>query len=119
MSAVSFSAAARQVGSLSVNLIRLAMAWVFLALYGLLVRGVPFPSDASASAWSCLTLSGLVGFFLGDLCLFKALVLIGPRLSMLLMSLAPPLAAITGLLVLEEKLEPLNWLGIAVALLMS
>jgi drug/metabolite transporter (DMT)-like permease len=116
VSSVSLSAAARQAGSLSVNLIRLAMAFAFLAIYGLLTRGLAFPSDATPRAWSWLALSGLVGFFLGDLCLLKAMVLIGPRLSQLLMSLAPPMAAVAGLLFLHEELRAWNWLGMLVTL---
>ena len=41
----------------------------------------------------------------GDLCLFRALVLIGPRLSMLIMSLAPPVAAALGWAWLGESLN--------------
>lgn len=116
VSSVSFSAAARRVGSLTVNLLRLTIAVGFLTIYGFVVRGLPFPSDASLHSWSWLSLSGLVGFFLGDLCLMRAMVLIGPRLSLLLQSLAPPVAAITGLLFLGEGLRVLNWLGILVTL---
>jgi drug/metabolite transporter (DMT)-like permease len=116
VSSVSLSAAARRAGSLTVNLIRLAMAFAFLALYGLLVRGRGFPSDATPRAWSWLALSGLIGFFLGDLCLLKAMILIGPRLSQLLMSLAPPMAAVAGLLFLDEELRGWSWLGMVVTL---
>lgn len=116
LSTLFFSSAGRRVGSLSVNLIRLAMAGVFFAVYGLLFRGQAFPTDAPASAWLWLSVSGFVGFFLGDLCLFKAFLLVGPRLSTLLMSLAPPLAAGVGYFVLEERLTPMNWLGMLVTL---
>lgn len=113
LSSLCFTSAGRRVGSLSVNLIRLSLAWLYLILYGALVRGAPFPADAPPRAWLWLGLSGFVGFFLGDLCLFKAFVLVGPRLSTLLMSLAPPIAAGLGVLFLDERLSATNWLGMA------
>jgi drug/metabolite transporter (DMT)-like permease len=74
---------------------------------------MPWPSDASSHAWRWLTLSGLVGFTFGDLCLFRAFVVLGSRLSVLIMSLAPPLAALLGWLVLGEVLSSLDLVGMA------
>ncbi|MEJ2628813.1 MAG: EamA family transporter, partial [bacterium] len=68
--AMSFEAAGKKVGSLSVNLIRLLMAVFLFMGYNWIVRGFPFPSDASVHNWTWLLLSGFIGFCLGDLCLF-------------------------------------------------
>ncbi|MCX4242737.1 DMT family transporter [Paraliomyxa miuraensis] len=108
-----FAAAGARIGSLVVNFVRLVMALVMLAGLGWATRGLPWPSDASAHAWTWLTLSGLIGFAFGDLCLFRALVIIGPRLGSLLMSFAPPLAALIGWLGLGETLTGGQWLGMA------
>lgn len=116
ISALSFEAAGRRIGSMAVNLIRLVMAWGFLALYGWLVRGLPLPTDAPAETWLWMSLSGLAGFFFCDLCLFRAWVLIGPRLGTLIFSLSPPLTALLGWLAFGEKLTWLNWVGMAVTL---
>lgn len=67
VTAIAFEVAGRRVGSLAVNLVRLALAAVLLAGYGALVRGLPFPTDATPHAWMWLSLSGFVGFTLGDL----------------------------------------------------
>src|SRR5262249_4132088 len=48
-----------------------------------------------------------------DFCLFRAFVAIGPRLSMLMMSLAPPLTALIGWLLLGETLTGRYLLGMA------
>ncbi len=56
---------------------------------------IPFATDASPSAWLWLSLSGVVGFVIGDVFLFEAYVRIGTRITLLLMSLSPVL---TGLL---------------------
>jgi len=116
VSVMSFDAAGRRVGSMAVNLIRLLIAFVLLAGLTTLLRGRPLPTDAPPSTWLYLSLSGFVGFFLGDLCLFRSFLLLGPRLATLLMSLAPPLAALGGIVLLDQHLRPLNWVGMAVTL---
>lgn len=111
MTALFFASAGRRVGSLAVNLVRLVIALGILCVLQAIVRGRALPLDASAHAWSWLTVSGLVGFTFGDLCLFRALVTIGPRLASLIMAAAPPLTAAIGWLVLGETLDPVDGLG--------
>src|SRR5690554_261823 len=113
---MAFESAGKKVGSLSVNLIRLVMALVLLSLYTLVTQGALLPLQAGAHAWFWLSLSGLIGFVIGDLLLFQAFVIIGARISMLMMSLAPPFAAFVGWLVLGEVLTPKNWVGMAITL---
>jgi drug/metabolite transporter (DMT)-like permease len=114
--ALAFEAAGKRVGSLAVNLIRLGLAALFLALFGWIVHARPLPLDADAHAWLWLSLSGVVGFVIGDGALFRALVLIGPRLSTLVMSLAPLFAAFLGWILLGEVLTPLDGLGVGLTL---
>jgi drug/metabolite transporter (DMT)-like permease len=110
-SALAFEAAGRRVGSLVLNLIRLVPALVLLSVYSWLVRGMAFPIDASAHAWLWLSLSGLIGFTVGDLCLFRAFVRVGARVSMLLMATVPLLTTLLGLLVMSELLSARQLLG--------
>ena len=109
--ALAIEGAARRIGSLTVNLIRLVFALGFHCLAGWLVRGQPLPLDASRHAWIWLTVSGLVGFTFGDLCLYRSYLIIGPRLSTLMMALVPPLTATIGWLALGETLTPRDLLG--------
>jgi len=109
-----FQSAGQRVGSLPVNLLRLVLGLFFLLVANLLWRGQAWPLDASGHAWLWLALSGLVGFSLGDLFLFRAFVLVGGRLAMLVMSLVPPLTAIIAALALGESLNATGWLGMAV-----
>ena len=108
---MSFEAAGKRIGSLAVNLIRLVIAFFFLAAFGWIVRGLPLPTDATAHNWIWLLLSGLVGFTIGDLTLFRAFVLIGSRVSMLIMALVPPITAIFGWLLMGEVLGLQDWGG--------
>ncbi len=113
-SALSFEAGGKRIGSLSVNLIRLVIALLFLTGANFLLRDRALPIDASAHAWLWLGLSGLIGFLFGDLCLFRAFVLLGSRLSVLIMSLVPPMTALLGWIILGETIAPLD--GAAIAL---
>lgn len=103
--ALAFEVAGRRIGSLVVNLLRLLLALVLLTASAWVLRGLALPTDASVHAWLWLSLSGLVGFAFGDLCLFRAFVVLGPRLSTLIMSLAPPITALIGWLILGEVLS--------------
>jgi drug/metabolite transporter (DMT)-like permease len=58
-----------------------------------------------------------VGFVLGDLFLFRAFILIGARISMLFMSLVPPITALIGWLTLGEVLSGMEFLGMAITVL--
>jgi drug/metabolite transporter (DMT)-like permease len=113
ITAMVFETAGRRVGSLTVNLVRLAFATVLLGAWGAVTRGMPLPLDATPEAWGWLAASGVVGLTFGDLCLFRALVLIGARLSLLVMSLVPPMTAILGWLALGEGLGTTDLIGMA------
>ncbi len=112
-SALAFESAGRKVGSMAVNFLRLVPAFFLLLLACWAWRGKPLPLDAGGKAWFWLSLSGVLGFSLADLCLFRAFVLVGARLSMLIMSLVPLLTALSGWLILGESLSGTDFLGMA------
>ncbi len=105
ITALAFESASKKVGSLPVNIIRLFLAFLLLGFFGLATRGSFFPLGASSHQWIWLSLSGLIGFVLGDLFLFQAYVVVGARISMLIMALAPPIAALTGWLIIGETMS--------------
>jgi len=115
LSALFFEKAGRRIGSLSVNILRLFLAIPFLGLTTLFTRGMFFPADATTYQWFWLGLSGIVGFFLGDLCLFKSYTIIGSRTAQLVMSLAPMLTALIGWFFLHETLSVKSIVGIVVS----
>jgi drug/metabolite transporter (DMT)-like permease len=115
-SSVLFTAAGKRVGSLNVNLIRLGLALVLAAAFNWLARGRAWPTDATVAMWWWLSLSGVVGFVLGDLCLMEGFVVVGTRLTTLLLSLAPPLTALLGWWFLGERLGGWDWLGMGITL---
>ncbi len=113
ITALAFEAAGKRVGSLSLNLIRLCIGFAFLTVFVALFRGAPLPLDATFHHWVWLSVSGVIGFTLGDFLLFKGFILIGSRISMLIMALVPPLTALIGWVVIGERLSSANVVGMA------
>ncbi len=111
---MSFETAGRRVGALPVNVIRLLAGLVLLSLFGAIFRGSPLPFDASAHQWLWLGMSGIVGFVIGDLCLFRAFILLGSRITMVIFALVPPITALSGWIFLGETLSLRIWTGILV-----
>ena len=116
ITALSFEAASRKVGSLPVNIIRLVIALAFLSLLNIIIRGLWLPTDASLHNWIWLSVSGLIGFVLGDFFLLKSFSIIGSWFAMLIMTLAPPMAAIFGYFMLNEHLSTMSLAGIIVTM---
>lgn len=111
VTALAFESAANKIGSLAVNIIRLVIGFAFLSVYNVISRGVLFPVDATAYNWIWLALSGLIGFVLGDLFLFKSYTVIGSRFSMLIMTLVPPITTFFSWILIGEKLRLLQLAG--------
>jgi drug/metabolite transporter (DMT)-like permease len=116
ITAVAFESAGRRIGSLSVNFIRLVIAFVLIGVFTLFTRGMFLPLDATVSNWTWLFISGLIGFVIGDLFLFQAYVEIGSRISMLMMATVPPITAVVGFITMGEKLTLLDFLGMVITI---
>jgi len=116
VTAMSFERAGKQIGSQPLNLIRLVLGLFFLTIFMWIYRGLPFPADASVHSWVWLSFSGIVGLVIGDLLLFQAFVLIGSRISMLMMSMAPPLTAILARIIFGEVLTGKNLIGMVLTM---
>ncbi|HUS94714.1 MAG TPA: DMT family transporter [Patescibacteria group bacterium] len=114
LTAIFFSYSGRLVGSQVVNRSRLLFAMLFLITTHLVLMGTLFPIDAGPERWGWLALSSILGLVLGDTFLFRAYVLVGPRLSMLMMSMAPILSAVLAWLFLGELLRRNELIGISV-----
>lgn len=116
VSALTFSVATRRAGSLTVNLFRLLFAMVMYMAWLRVMRGQWLPTDATPEAWKWLSISGLIGFVLGDYFLFTSYSYLSAKVSMLIMSLAPPIATIFGVVILHESFSLLNFLGMILVL---
>ena len=108
--------ASHRLGSMTTNVIRLVLASLFLAILLWITLGHPYPVFADGKAWLWLGLSALVGYVFGDWCLFNSYLSIGARFGQLFMTLAPPMAAIAGWIMLGETLTWKSMLAMAVTL---
>ena len=108
--------ASHRLGSMTANVLRLCMAFVFLGVLLWVTIGHPYPVYATPEAWLWLALSAIVGYVFGDWCLFNCYLSIGARFGQLFMTLAPPMAAIAGWIILGESLTWKSWVAMAVTL---
>ena len=112
-----FTRAARRVGAFTLNLTRITLALVILTVLILVTRGFEWAPEAQARNLVLLALSGIVGLTLGDWAYFGAFVSIGPRMTTLFMTLAPPFSAAIAVPLLRERLGGTALLGMALTLL--
>ena len=113
--AIFISYSGRRVGSEVVNRSRLLLAFLFLIVAHWALEGAIFPTGVEPFRWGWLAVSSLLGLVLGDAFLFRAYVLIGPRLAMLLMSTVPIFSAVFGWLLFDEGVTRLELAGIVLA----
>ena len=93
VSALAAEVATKRMGVLVLNVWRLTLAFLLSAALLWVTTGEPLPLMAGGEAWCWLLLSGFVGYFLGDWCLFNSYIVIGSRLGQLFMTLAPAFTA--------------------------
>jgi drug/metabolite transporter (DMT)-like permease len=113
-SAFAFAAATSRVGSVYVNVVRLLAAVIFL-LVTIVIGNIH--NDISLIQIGYLILSGLVGFVFGDTFLFKSFEYNSARIGMLIMSVAPAMAALLAFIFLEETLTLMGMIGMATTLI--
>lgn len=113
--AIFFSFSGRRIGSDVVNRSRLLFAFGFLLITHRLLEGVFFPRDVEPFRLGWLVISSLLGLVLGDAFLFRAYVLIGPRLSMLMMSTVPIISTLFGWLIFGEVVSNIELIGVGLA----
>ena len=113
VTAIVFTQASKRIGGLQVNLFRIPVAVVLLATTYFLFWG---DLNVSRQAALMLAISGVIGLAIGDTFLFKAMAIIGSRLSMLLMATTPAMTALLAYFFLGEPLTLIMIVGILVTL---
>lgn len=116
VNAVISTKAGARLGSVTLNRSRVVFALVYLVILNLVLFRQPLPFSAELTRWKWLSLSGLIGLAIGDVFLFQAYLMIGPRLGSLLLSLSTVFGALEAWLFFGESLRPGQILGIAVTL---
>ena len=106
----------KRLGVIVMNVWRIGLAALCSAPLMWAIFGEPWPAYAGTETWAWLTLSGVVGYFFGDWCLFNSYLAMGSRLGQLFMTLAPMFAALAAWVMIGQTLAPSTLLAMAVTL---
>ena len=106
----------KRMGNLVLNVLRMMLALLFALIMFWVVTGSPLPLSSSMEAYGWMLLSGLVGYVIGDYCLFQCYIIIGSRFGQLFMTLAPLAAAFTAWLSLGEQMTAMSILAMLITL---
>ena len=106
----------KRMGNVTLNFVRMAITLVFSAILFWVVTGNPLPAKASGEAYLWMMLSGLVGYVIGDFCLFQCYIIIGSKFGQLFMTLAPITAAIMAWFTLGQEIRPMSIVAMVVTL---
>lgn len=107
----------KRLGNLTLNVLRMALALVFSLVLFMVVMGSPLPAGASPEAAGWMMLSGLVGYVIGDYCLFQCYIIIGSRYGQLFMTLAPLSAALMAWVTLGQQMNMMSIVAMLITLL--
>ncbi len=116
VAALASEVASRRLGVFVMNVWRMAMALAFSALLLWMFTGYGYPVWASEETWMWMLLSGVVGYFFGDWCLFNSYLTIGSRFGQLFMTLAPAFTALAAWVMIGQTLSAKSLLAMAVTL---
>jgi drug/metabolite transporter (DMT)-like permease len=106
----------KRLGNLTLNVLRMGLALVFSLVLFVFVTGNPLPPGASAEAAGWMLLSGVVGYVIGDFCLFQCYIIIGSRYGQLFMTLAPLAAALMAWITLGQQMTGMSILAMLITL---
>lgn len=116
IAALSSEVGSRRLGVFVMNVWRMLLSLLFSVCLMWLTMGEPFPLYAGAEAWSWLLLSGVVGYFFGDWCLFNSYLTIGSRYGQLFMTLAPMFAALSAWVSIGQTLSAGSLIAMSVTI---
>lgn len=117
MAALTCEYAGRRFGVLIVNVWRMLMGVVLSGILCWCILGSVFPLYADVETWAWMLLSGMIGFFLGDMCLLNSYLYIGSQHAQLLMTTAPIFSAFGAWIAMGQSLTVGNMIAMAVTLL--
>ncbi|MDT4762113.1 DMT family transporter [Sphaerochaeta sp. PS] len=106
-----------KVGSDAVAHVRMWLALPAILLLAYLTEGSFFPTSLSAQTYLVLFASGVIGYFITDMLLFYAYVWLGPRESMIIMTLSPVVTALFSYFLFAERLKASQIVGILLTIL--
>ena len=107
----------KRLGNLTLNVLRMAFALLFSIIFFWVLTDSPLPPVGSMEACGWMLLSGLVGYVIGDFCLFQCYIIIGSRYGQLFMTLAPLAAALMAWITLGQQMAPMSIVAMFITLI--
>ncbi len=95
--------------------VRMWIAFPAILLLTVLVDGT-LPLHASARTYAALLSSGVIGYFITDLLMFKAYIYLGARESLVIMTLSPVVSAVLSYFCFAQALSLTEIFGIALTI---
>lgn len=112
--AIMYQRIGQSISPLMLNLFKGAIAVAILAV-GMTATGLITEQVSTRALW-LMALSGAVGIGVSDTLFFQALNCLGTRRTLLITTLAPPMAAMLAWMFLGERMGVLAWIGMVVIL---
>ena len=116
MASLLFERFGRSAGGLALNLVKCSVALALMIPTLFLLNGRFWPTGLDSGELATLAASGLVGLSIGDTFWFACLLRVGARRGLLLFTLAPPMTALLGAVMLDEAFSTAMAFGMLVTL---
>ena len=107
----------KRLGNLTLNVLRMALTLLFSVVLFWFAAGTPLPPIGSIEACVWMLLSGIVGYVIGDFCLFQCYIIIGSRYGQLFMTLAPLAAALMAWITLGQQMTLISIVAMFITLI--
>jgi drug/metabolite transporter (DMT)-like permease len=105
-----------RVGSSTVTHIRLWLAFPATIIIHLIFTGTLLPVNFAPASYLFIGASGIFGFFIADLFIFKAFQHIGARKTMVIMTLSPIFSAVISWIMFNEILSLMQITGVLITI---
>ncbi len=106
----------KRLGNLTLNVLRMVLTLSFTLALFLTAGDGSWLMDVPTKAMGWMLLSGVVGYVIGDFCLFQCYIIIGSRFGQLFMTLAPLSAALMAWVTLGQQMTMMNIVAMLVTL---
>ena len=106
----------KRLGNLTLNVLRMVLTLSFTLALFLTAGDGSWLMDVPTKAMGWMLLSGVVGYVIGDFCLFQCYIIIGSRFGQLFMTLAPLSAALMAWVTLGQQMTMMSIVAMLVTL---
>ena len=111
---IEFARVAERCSALTINLLKCTGGLICLSLLWGVLDGFTLGVVLTASEWTYLLFSAVVGLLLGDTFFFLTLRDLGARVTLLISALIPPVTALISSAWIGEGLAASEWLGLVI-----